>query len=152
MTADFMTPDTTPTYYAVVASDADLTKPVRVFTWLTTDWGDITRYVQAGQKMVKLNWTATEWENRPLTNATLGPDGKGYVGPTIIPPTPLNFQARQQLSRVMNLYAQMGWPLFADPPSDILPYGKALSAIATGADTTSTALPTPPADLAKLLG
>lgn len=60
----------------------------------------------------------------------------------------LKAEAQAMMQTLQGIIAKTGWgTAFSPMPADVQTYGEAVAAIAQGKDTTSTALPTVPADL-----
>ncbi|MCX5615365.1 hypothetical protein [Bombella saccharophila] len=140
----------TQTYYAIVKAGSDLAQPCQVLGWFaqsTTD-GQTTPYQAApGFEAIPLNISDTEWEAR-----TSGPQNptqlhEGRLEPYVPPAPSLAVQAQTALQQaraaLWNNYGILG----ESTPDDCVAYIRALTAIAKGKDTTSTALPEAPADL-----
>ena len=95
-----------------------------------------------GSMAVRLDVTDEEWNSRPTVNPVLS-SGKIIQGPS--PTIPLQEQARnamQQVQQQAAITSAMGETFGPEMQAHV----RALRAILNGTDTTSTTLPTAPAD------
>lgn len=104
------------------------------------------RYAGEDRHAVRLNLTDEQWAARPLCGAVLE-NGQIRQGEPVIIPVLLKDQARSAMQSVMAATQSHGWGIFSPMPEAVSAYGKALSAIISGSNTTSTTLPTTPAEL-----
>lgn len=131
-------------YYA--SYDTTATQPTIVTGWYDT-WtmSDVSNVPKATDMIVM---TGTEWNDTTFRM----PVGKGvkdgiiidYTPPAV--PIPLAAQATSALSTARTYVYNNYGILNEATPDDWVTYIKALMAISNGTDTTSTILPTQPAD------
>ena len=99
-------------------------------------------YTPPGSTAVRLDVTDEEWNTRPTVNPVLS-SGKIIQGPT--PAIPLKEQAAAAMQKVQQ-QAAMTSAMGETFGPEMQDHVRALRAILDGTDTTSTTLPTAPAD------
>lgn len=104
------------------------------------------RYAGETRHAMRLTISDEDWAKRPTVGAVLE-NGIIRQGEPTITPVPLKEQARSAMSSLMHSTQSNGWGVFAPMPDTIATYGKALSVIVSGVDTSSTTLPTVPDEL-----
>lgn len=136
-------PGSAPIYFYAIY---DHTKPEPV---------QVTGWIYCGSPKDDPNYfelTSDEWAIRDVQNSAVQ-DGKlifrnisgQNMGEPVI--APLNVKAQRQLKRVASYTWEQWGQIGEDVPAEWVTYIKALKAIANGQDTTSTTLPTPPAEM-----
>lgn len=138
-------------YYAIINDTANLSQDVPIIGWNAIADGQDASVppcpVASGTIAVALPFmTDATWADRPLVNPVLRNKSSVITGPTPThAPPPLREQAQAALQTVQqqaSMVSAMG-ETFGPQMRD---YVKALRAIISGSDTTSTALPTAPND------
>lgn len=137
-------------YFAILNNNATDTENNQIVGWSAIDADTLpTCETAAGMKAVQLpDMNASDWND--LTQGRKGSVALsgGKIVPYTPPPPPLKQQAQQafQAARLEFINLQMMGENFGP---QMQAYMKSLAAIINGTDTTSTVLPTAPADPTK---
>lgn len=132
-------------YYA--SYDTTAAQPTSVTGWYDTWALSATTNAPAASVMIPIS--PTDWANQETFRL---PVGRGVEGGKIVDytpapaPVPLKTQAETQLTWI-NQQASLAGAMGQTFTADMKAYVAAIQAIVAGTDTTSTALPPPPADI-----
>lgn len=133
-------------YYA--SYDTTAAQPTPVTGWYDT-WGmSSIAKVPAATDMIVVsaeNWNDTESFRLPTGKGVQNGKIIDYTPPAVV--VPLATQAQSEMSGWIAQQASMAVAMGETFTADMKAYVKAIQAIATGADKTSTALPTRPTDV-----